>query len=70
MFLENILVFISNINYREMLEYHKKLTSAKVKSKLIKYSGVMHGFYSQIGILDKSQKAMDASCEYLQSVMF
>ena len=54
----------------EGIEYHKKLTSAKVKSKLIKYSGVMHGFYSQIGILDKSQKAMDASCEYLQSVMF
>ncbi len=54
----------------EGVAYHNKLKSAKVKSKLIKYPGVMHGFYSNIGVLDKSQKAIDASCEYLRSVMF
>ena len=54
----------------EGIAYHNKLKNAKVKSKLIKYPGVMHGFYSDIGVLDKSQKAMDASCEYLRSVMF
>jgi acetyl esterase len=54
----------------EGIAYHNKLEKANVKSKLIKYSGVMHGFYSNIGVLDKSQKAMDASCEYLRSVMF
>jgi len=54
----------------EGIAYHNKLQSANVKSKLIKYPGVMHGFYSNIGVLDKSQKAMDASCEYLRTVMF
>lgn len=54
----------------EGIAYHNKLKNAKVKSKLIKYPGVMHGFYSNIGVLDKSQKAIDASCEYLRSVMF
>ena len=56
--------------FDEGVDYHNKLKSAKVKSKLIKYSGVMHGFYSNIGVLNKSQKAMDDSCEYLRSVMF
>ena len=56
--------------FDEGIDYHIKLKSAKVKSKLIKYSGVMHGFYSNIGVLNKSQKAMDDSCEYLRSVMF
>lgn len=52
----------------EGIDYHNKLLSANVKSQLIEYSGVMHGFYSQIGILDKSKQAMEASCEYLRSI--
>ena len=56
--------------FDEGIDYHNKLKNANVKSKLIKYSGVMHGFYSNIGVLDKSQKAMDASCDFLRSVMF
>ena len=53
----------------EGIDYHQKLLNSKVNSQLIEYSGVMHGFYSQIGVLDKAADAMNASAKFLKSVV-
>ena len=49
----------------EGVEYHNRLLEANVRSSLIEFTGVMHGFFSQVGVLDKSQKAMNDSCNFL-----
>jgi len=53
----------------EGIDYHNILLKHNVPSKLIEFTGVMHGFFSQVGVLDKSQQAMDASCKFINSIM-
>ncbi|MQG50556.1 MAG: alpha/beta hydrolase [SAR202 cluster bacterium] len=55
--------------YDEGVEYHNRLLEANVCSSLIEFTGVMHGFFSQVGVLDKSQKAMNDSCNFLTGLM-
>jgi|TARA_B110000263_G_C15290816_1_gene503223 acetyl esterase len=53
----------------EGVEYHNRLLNSNVTSSLIEFTGVMHGFFSQVGVLDKSQQAMNDSCNFLTSLM-
>ena len=49
-------------------QYARRLSEAGVNTVHKPYPGMIHGFYSQIGILDRSAEAIADSCAWLKSV--
>lgn len=50
-------------------QYAQRLREAGVETVHKPCPGMIHGFYSQIGILDRSAQAIDDSCAWLKSVL-
>ena len=48
--------------------YAAALDDAGVATTLIRYDGVIHGFYGMPHVIDKGRQALDASCASLQTV--
>ncbi len=48
--------------------YATRLKSAGVPAKLIRYEGMIHGFFNFLGILDQSREAMDEACGWLKDI--
>jgi acetyl esterase len=48
--------------------YAARLKSAGVAVMLIRYDGMIHGFFNYIGVLDQAQEAMDYACSWLKDV--
>ena len=46
--------------------YHAALEEAGVSTSLIRYDGVIHGFFGLPHVIDKGRQAIDAACASLQ----
>lgn len=44
-----------------------KLANAGVETKLVRYADMNHGFMSWVGMLDRSDEALDAACAWLKA---
>jgi acetyl esterase len=49
----------------EAEEYGKKLADAGVPVEIIRYDGMMHGFFTMVGILDTAREAVDTASDRL-----
>lgn len=49
--------------------YAERLKEAGVDTVHKPYPGMIHGFYSQIGILDRTGEAIQESCEWLKTIL-
>ncbi len=45
--------------------YAKKLADAGVPAEIIRYEGVMHGFFTMVGVLDSAREAIGAAADRL-----
>jgi acetyl esterase len=53
----------------ESAAYAARLASAGVSVEISHYSGVMHGFFAQAGVLEKARIAQERSCALLRSAL-
>jgi acetyl esterase len=49
----------------EAEEYGRRLAEAGVPTEIIRYDGMMHGFFTMVGILDSAREAVELAADRL-----